>query len=100
MATDDMKHEEKGILLEMFERNGKMSFRGILELLNLPSEESKYHLNKLIKRKFIKFVKSPYDAVVHTMLLFSGCRSNEGVYQLTDEGRDYVMEELKPNKNP
>ena len=64
MAMDDIKDEEKCILLEMFERNGEMSFREILGLLNLPSEESKYHLNKLIKRKFIKFVKSPYDATV------------------------------------
>ena len=95
MATDDMKPEEKRILLAMFDDGKKMSIERIMELLNLPSQETLYYVEKLQAKELISF-QPP------SIFVSSGLRSggNETVYYLNDKGRAYVMEELKPNKAP
>ena len=95
MATNDIKPEEKRILLAMFDGGKKMGIREIMELLNLPSQETLYYVEKL-QTKGLIFRQGP------NIFVSSGLSSgiNETVYHLNEKGRAYVMEKLKPNKTP
>lgn len=84
---DDMKHEMIRILKAMFDNNGKMEFKEIVRLLNLLSEQTRYYLDKLEEKEFIKSLKSPF-------LAHGPIGNDEDFYELTAKGRAYVMENL------
>ena len=82
-----MKPDMIRILKAMFSNNGKMEFKEIVRLLNLLSEQTRYYLDKLETKEFIKPLRSPF-------LVHGPIGNNEEFYELTAKGRAYVMESL------
>lgn len=86
MATDSMKPEMIRILKAMFSVDGgKMEIKQVETLLNLPNQQTLYHIEELIRKKLV-------ERLILNRVTYG---SNPGkFYHLTPEGRAYVMENL------
>lgn len=82
--ADDMKPEMILILKVMFSNEGKMKFKEITALLNLPSQPTLYYVEELERKGLVE--QQIYSVTWGSV--------QEKFYHLTKEGRIYIMESL------